>query len=123
MAPREFNTYFPDNETAIIVPRDKDRATVTRTEKSAGGKPATTTSPVARSVGEEMQVLAPYQPNEKELELVKWARETLEPVAAAEVHGIVYRSIKGFHIASPKDEIRVRAMANELGVGLPEYRS
>lgn len=75
-----------------------------------------------RTIEESMKVLEPYKPSEKELELLRWAKENLEPVVAAEVHGIIYRSVKGFHIASAKDEVRIRTKALDLGVGLPEYR-
>lgn len=117
----KYNTYFPDNQTAIIVPRDKDRATVTRVEKAEHGKPATVSpaTPVARSVADEMKVLALYQPNEKELELMRWVRQNFEAVTAAEVHGIIYRSMMYFYITPVKDEIRIRTRALELGVGLP----
>ncbi|MEK7108933.1 MAG: hypothetical protein AAB919_00660 [Patescibacteria group bacterium] len=117
----KYNTYFPDSQTAIIIPRNKDRATVTRVERAEPGKPGLVSPPVpvARSAAEEMAVLAPYQPSEQELELVRWVKANFEAVTAAEVHGIIYRSMMYFYITPVKDEILIRAKATELGVGLP----
>ena len=107
----KYETFFGPDHIAYIKPIPGTETNKAAPKDKPVRKPRTTE--------ESFKVLEPYKPSEKELELVRWAKETLEPVSAAEVHGVIYRSVKGFYIASAKDEIRIRTKALELGVGLP----
>ena len=107
----KYETFFGPDHIAYIKPIPGTETNKAAPKDKPVRKPRTTE--------ESFKVLEPYKPSEKELELVRWAKETLEPVTAAEVHGVIYRSVKGFYIASAKNEIRIRTKALELGVGLP----
>lgn len=103
--PRGGEVYFGPDNIAYVKP---DRSG----NKGSGARPA-------RTLEESFKVLAPYQPTDAEQKLIAWAQEQFDQIVAAEVHAVVHRSVKGFHIAQPKDVDLIYRKAKELGAGLP----